>query len=451
MTDPAPLSAFVVAGTHSGAGKTTVSLGIMAALRRRGLVVQPYKVGPDFIDPLHHERVCGRASRNLDGWMLTRETNVARFATCASDADVAVVEGVMGLFDGSDATSERGSTAEMAKILGLPVVLVVDAGAMARSAAAVVHGFVSFDPDLHAAGVIFNNAGSPAHGEMLREAMTGGAAVFGAVPRSAGVAMPERHLGLHLPHETRDDFIDTLADLIEDAVDLDGLLEAARVNRYSPSPEHQRTVHEHQQRVRIGVARDEAFCFYYRDNLDLLEHYGATLVEFSPIHGGLPEDLHGIYIGGGYPELDAPQLAANEDMRGAVRAFASDGRPIYGECGGLMYLASALEVDGESYPMCGVLPFATRIPASLTIAYVDVKTGGGLFGPGLNARGQLFHHSEIVGEPSTDRCFTLTTTSGATSEEGFCAGNVLAGYAHLHFASEPRLAETFVERCRDFA
>jgi len=446
VSDGSSLSAIVVAGTHSGVGKTTVTLGLIGALRRRGLTVQPFKVGPDFIDPLHHQRASGRAARNLDGWMLRPGTNLECFARATADADVAVIEGVMGLFDGSEGTTDRGSTAEMAKLLDLPVVLVCDVGAMARSAAALIHGYTGFDPDLRVAGIILNNVGSEAHARMVRDAVADDVPILGALPRVVDVVVPERHLGLHLPHEARQEYVDDLATLIEHHVDLDKLLEISLTKR-RPQPPQFAVAHT---TIRVGVARDEAFCFYYADNLELLEQAGAELVEFSPIIDPLPDDLDGLYFGGGYPELHAAELTHNTAAREAVRAFAIAGGPIYAECGGLMYLANNLELEDASYPLCGILPFNTRMPARLTLSYVEVRTTGGLFGPDKIARGHLYHHSKISGEHPVSCCYHLQTSRGDQTDEGFCVGNVLASYAHLHFASEPALVTAFLERCRRF-
>ncbi|MDE3131847.1 MAG: cobyrinate a,c-diamide synthase [Acidobacteriota bacterium] len=440
------LSAVVVAGTHSGVGKTSITLGLIGALRRRGLVVQPFKVGPDFIDPLHHRSASGRVSRNLDGWMLSPETNLERFARATADADVAVIEGVMGLFDGSEGRSDCGSTAAMAKLLQLPVVLVIDASAMARSAAALIHGYATFDPALRLAGVILNNIGGNVHAEMIRDAVDGAVPIVGALPRVTDLVVPERHLGLHLPNETRSDYIERLATLVEEHIDLDALLEAGLIERPPVPPEPAVAA----PTVRLGVARDDAFCFYYADNLELLEQAGAELVEFSPIADPLPAKLDGLYIGGGYPELHAAALAANTATTEAIRDFAAGDGPIYAECGGLMYLAENLVVDGATYPLCGVLPFDTKMPARLTIGYVNVDTLGGLFGAGHSARGHLFHHSELSGEPATARSYHLRTSRGDESEEGYQVGNVLASYAHLHFASNPKLPAALLDRCRAF-
>jgi cobyrinic acid a,c-diamide synthase len=442
----ANLSAIVVGGTHSGAGKTTVTIGLIAALRRRGLAVQPFKVGPDFIDPLHHGQAAGRRSRNLDGWMLTPEINRERFYRATADAAVAVIEGVMGLFDGSEGRSDRGSTAEMSKLLGLPVVLVIDASAMARSAAALIHGFVKFDPAVRVAGVILNRVGGAGHADMIREAVGDSVPVLGALPRVPDLIVPERHLGLHLPHEAREGYVDRAADLVDAHVDLDALLLATRIERLPvesvPPPPP--------ARARIAVARDEAFCFYYDDNLELLQQAGAELVEFSPIRDALPPNVDGVYIGGGYPELHAEALAGNAGVLAGLRELAAAGAPVYAECGGLMYLAEHLRVGEASYPLCGLLPFSTRMPAGLELSYVEVHTTGGLFGPDRTARGHVFHHSEIDGEPSMARCYEIRTARGELSQEGFHAGNVLASYAHLQFASNPRLAAALVDACAAF-
>ena len=311
----------MIAGTQSGVGKTTITLGLLYALARRGLSVQPFKVGPDFIDPGHHTRAAGRVCRNLDGWMLTREANLALFRRQARGADVAVVEGVMGLFDGYDGASEAGSTAQMAKWLGLPVLLVVDARAMARSAAALVHGFASFDPALSLAGVVFNRVGSPAHLEYLQQALTSlpGVRCFGGLPRDQELAIPERHLGLATAedHPLDEAYLGRLADRLETHLDLPGLLAALPQLALPEEP----ALAASPPLVRLGVARDRAFCFYYPENLELLASFGAELVPFSPLADReLPAGLDGIYLGGGYPELYAEQLAANEALRQALQA-----------------------------------------------------------------------------------------------------------------------------------
>ncbi len=447
----------VIAGTQSGVGKTTITLGLLAALRRRGLVVQPFKVGPDFIDPGHHTQAAGRVSRNLDGWMLSREANEALFRRQVRGADVAVVEGVMGLFDGYDGLSEAGSTAQMAKWLGLPVLLVVDARAMARSAAALVHGFTSFDPELTVVGVIFNRIGSSTHLEYLQQALSSlrGVRCLGGLPRDQELAIPERHLGLTTTedHPLAAAYLHHLADWLETHLDLDGLLEALPLLDLPVE-----TVPEvAPPTVRLGVARDRAFCFYYPDNLELLADSGAELVPFSPLEDReLPCDLHGIYLGGGYPELYAAPLAANSGIWQAVREGAAAGLPIYAECGGLMYLAKEIrDLEGQSHPMAGVFPFTVRmLPRLKALGYREVTlTAAGLLGPqGTTIRGHEFHYSEMVGEPTgVPRLYRLTFRKGGEPvAEGYCAHNVLASYVHLHFGSNPDVARNLVASCRAY-
>jgi cobyrinic acid a,c-diamide synthase len=447
----------VIAGTQSGVGKTTVTLGLLAALRRRGLVVQPFKVGPDFIDPGHHSRAAGRACRNLDGWMLSREANLALFRRQARGVDAAVVEGVMGLFDGYDGASEAGSTAQMAKWLGLPVLLVVDARAMARSAAALVHGFASFDPGLSLAGVVFNRIGSAAHLEYLQQALASlpGVRCFGGLPRDRELAIPERHLGLATAedHPLDEAYLGRLADWIEAHLDLEGLLAALPELTLPEEPAKAAAPPQ----VRLGVARDRAFCFYYPENLELLAAAGAALISFSPLDDqALPADLDGLYLGGGYPELHAAKLAANETMQRVIREKAAAGLPIYAECGGLMYLARELrDLEGQDHPMVGVFPFTVRmLPRLKALGYREVTlTAGSLLGPaGTTARGHEFHYSEIVGEPETvARLYRLTPRKGGEGmREGYGAGNVLGSYVHLHFASNPDVARHLVANCRRY-
>jgi cobyrinic acid a,c-diamide synthase len=438
-------------------GKTTLTLGLIAAWRRRGLTVQPFKVGPDFIDPGHHAQAAGRLSRTLDGWMLPREENLAIFSRRAAGADVAVVEGVMGLFDGVDGKSEAGSTAQMAKWLGLPVLLVVDARALARSAAALVQGFAGFDPDLTLAGVVFNRVGGPAHLRYLKEAMEGlpGIPCFGGLPREADLAIPERHLGLATAedHPLSGDYLDRLAELVEQHLDLDGLWAALPALRPGPSPQSLATPPE----VRLGVARDRAFCFYYPDNLDWLVHFGAELVAFSPLTDAcLPPHLHGLYLGGGYPELAARELAANEPLKRDLRARVQGGLPVYAECGGLMYLGEEIrDLAGQLHAMAGLLPLSFGLlPRLRALGYREVTLAADtLLGPaGTRVRGHEFHYSEIVKETqAVTRVYRLSPRAGGQPlAEGFAQGSVLASYVHLHFGSNPEAARALVAACRAF-
>jgi cobyrinic acid a,c-diamide synthase len=449
----------VIAGTQSGVGKTTVTLGLLYVLARRGLKVQPFKVGPDFIDPGHHTRAAGCVCRNLDGWMLSREANLALFRRRAREADVVVVEGVMGLFDGYDGASEAGSTAQMAKWLGLPVLLVVDARAMARSAAALVHGFASFDPALSLAGVVFNRIGSAAHLEYLNQALSclKGVRGFGGLPRDQELAIPERHLGLATAedHPLDDAYLGRLADRLETHLDLEGLLEALPRLTLPEEPAPAPAVTP--PLVRLGVARDRAFCFYYPENLELLASFGAELVPFSPLEDReLPPGLDGVYLGGGYPELHAGQLAANAGLKQALQEAVAGGLPIYAECGGLMYLTREIrDLEGRVHPMVGVLPFAVRmLPRLKSLGYREVTLmAPGLLGPaGTRVRGHEFHYSEIVGEADgVPRLYRLTARRGGTAvSEGYRENRVLASYVHLHFGSNPEVARHLVASCRAY-
>ncbi|HEX9288406.1 MAG TPA: cobyrinate a,c-diamide synthase [Anaeromyxobacteraceae bacterium] len=357
MTETLPIPRLVVAAASSGSGKTTVAVALAAALRARGLRIAPFKCGPDYLDPTYHARAAAATSHNLDGWMMGREASLATFARAARGADLALVEGVMGLFDGASPTSEEGSTAEMAKWLAAPVIAVVDASGMARTLAAVARGLAAFDPAVHLAGVVANRIGGRGHLDLLRAALPA-PAVLGGFPEQPELAFPERHLGLR--SADRDVLPDALlgrwAEAAEAWLDLDELLAIARSAPSIAVPTTGAAARR-EERCRIGVAFDEAFHFYYEDNLARLESLGARLVRFSPLHDAVLPDLDGLYLGGGYPELHAAALAANASMRVAVRAFASAGRPVYAECGGLMYLASAIRtLEGRSFPMVGLVP-----------------------------------------------------------------------------------------------
>ena len=418
----------------------------------------PFKVGPDFIDPGHHTRITGRPSRNLDGWMLSEAYNRDTFQRHTAGADIAVVEGVMGLFDGYDGRSEAGSTAQMAKWLKLPVLLVVDARSMARSAAALVQGFERFDEGLTFAGVVFNNLGSRRHLEYLQEAMASHVAmpVLGGIMRDATVAIPERHLGLvtREDHDLNDDARRRLVQMIATQLDLDALVAGLPdvAASHAASERHPAPTAD---RVRIGVAKDAAFCFYYADNLDLLQAAGAELCFFSPLADGkLPEGLDGFYFGGGYPELHAAALADNRSLRQEIRALSRAGMPIYGECGGFMYLCREMgDTAGSVFPMVGCLPYATRmLTRRKALGYREVTlTGDTLLGPaGRVLRGHEFHYSALVDEPeAADGIYRLTDRSGSEqAAEGFTAHRTLGSYVHVHFGSCPAAAGHFVDACR---
>ncbi|MDQ7843886.1 MAG: cobyrinate a,c-diamide synthase [Armatimonadota bacterium] len=452
------LPRIVVAGTHSGCGKTSVALGLIRALRRRGMTVQPYKAGPDFIDPSLLGVAAGRPARNLDCWMLPQATLVELLVRGAEQAQIAVIEGMMGLYDGHGGVGDDGSTAEVARILQAPVILVVDVGGSARSAAATALGFTAFDPRVNIAGVIANRVGGAAHVQMLREAMASSSApLLGTLPWDDRLRLPERHLGLVPAAEASPEAaIEALADAVAANVDLDAVL---RVARTAPPV----VVHgppafppiSAPGSARIGVARDAAFTFYYQDGLELLEAYGARLVPVSPLKdAGLPE-VDGLYLGGGFPEIYARELADNVPMRRAVARAIRQGMPVYAECGGMLYLAETL-VDGtRRAEMVGVLPASARMhgrPIALNYVTVEAEADTLLLRTGESVRGHQFHWStlEPTGPlPLAYRCMGGAGIAGG--RDGIAMGAVLATFTHVHFAAKPEMAARFVAACRRFA
>jgi len=446
------VNAFAVAGTASGVGKTTVALAIIAALRSRGLTVQPFKCGPDFIDGGHLAVVASRAVRNLDTWMLDAEANREIFFRASASCDVAVVEGMMGLFDGVTGNTEEGSTAEIAKLLDLPIVLVVDAGNSARSIAAVIRGFETFDSKLRFAGVVLNRVAGDGHFRVLEAAIRQSSVVpvLGWLPVEADAAIPERHLGLHTAAEGISASISTLTRL-GNRLDIEQLLNATACNQRFETASIVTTAPKYKG-IRVGIARDRAFSFYYEDNLDLLRENGAEIVEFSPIaDSALPENLHALYFGGGYPELYAAELSANNSLLQDVRDFAQANKPIYAECGGLMLLGETLTtLDAKSYPMAGVLPVAIEMTKALVhFGYADVEFAHDcLLGEkGTLVRGHSFHCSRILAHDSL-RCIYRVhySLSNRREPEGFVRGRVLGTYIHLHFRSNLSLVSSFLQQ-----
>jgi cobyrinic acid a,c-diamide synthase len=451
----------VIAGTHSGVGKTTFTLALLAALQRRGRRVQAFKVGPDFIDPGHHTLITGRPSRNLDGWMLGRDLNRQIFSGAAADADLSIVEGMMGLFDGSSSTNEIGSTAELAKQLQAPVLLVIDGSAMARSAAAMVLGYARFDPDLRVAGVLFNRISGDGHYRLLKDAVasTTDIPVLGYLKPDAAVSIPDRHLGIATAIEQGSSVIyESLARAASETVDLDrveAIAHTAKEMACEPAGNRVFAVRAaaEQGEIRVGVAYDAAFCFYYAENLELLKAAGAELIYFSPLHDQALPNVDLLYLGGGYPEIHASRLADNAAMRRAIGAFAARGGAIYAECGGLMYLTqSILDGEGRSHEMVGVFPAnAVMRPSGFTIGYREVElTRPCLLGEdGLKAKGHEFHYSALTATGALDYACQVTNAQGyRKGQDGLIAGNTLALYTHVHFASQPRMAETLVAAAR---
>jgi len=462
----------VFAGVQSGAGKTTIATGVMAALARRR-EVQPFKVGPDYIDPTYHTRVCGRASRNLDTWMAPPAAVLELFERGCRDAGIAVIEGVMGLFDGRTGEGEAGSTAQVAKLLDAPVVLVVDAAKMARSAAAVVRGFADFDPDLRLAGVILNRIATPTHYQAVAEPIEheAGIPVLGYLPRDEELALPERYLGLvpTVEGSIAGEYFERLREACERTIDLarleriasDMAQRPAGPARAAPNSAGGRSQpaglfpgRRRPPRVRIAVARDRAFSFYYEDNLDLLRAWGAEIVEFSPLADAeLPTGIAAVYLGGGFPELFAAELAANLPMHSALRAAAADGMPIYGECGGYMYLGQQLtDATGRCHAMAGLLPGGSSMRGGrLSLGYRELRAlrAGPICEAGTRLRAHEFHWSvSNAARSEQEAAYVLDRDGGLI---GQCSGSVTASYMHVHFATLPTIAPRFVAAAGDWA
>ena len=436
------IPAFLIGGTTSGSGKTTITLGILAALRQRGLTVQPFKCGPDFIDPTLHTMVTGRVSRNLDLQMAGTSFCRTSFSRNIKGMDVAVIEGVMGLYDGGGASS-----AALARALSLPVVLVIDVRSAAESVAAVLKGFEMYDREVHISGVIFNRVGSERHRELIREAVTKNCTseILGFFPRDAEFTIPERHLGLHMGDESplQGEQIGRLARAIEEHIDIDRLLD---LNTVMMSSSLKKVAHQPvRQRARLAVARDQAFCFYYQDNFDLFEQAGIDLVFFSPLRDTqLPEGIDGIYIGGGYPELYADQLSGNEEMRRRIKDWVDCGGPLYCECGGFMYMAKELiDLQGTHFSMAGVFPATIVMKDRLSrLGYKEVRLAGScLLGKaGDQLFGHEFHYSTIQ---KIDTSLVTVYQLQDGRKEGYVVKNALGGYVHLHFGQSAKNVEFF--------
>lgn len=486
----------VIAGTHSGAGKTSVTLALARALARRGLKAQTFKVGPDFLDPTYLALASGRPCYSLDGWMAGPDHCRRLFERTTTDADCALVEGVMGLFDGADAQSDEGSTSEIAGLLNAPVILVVNVHGMGRSIAALVKGYTTFQANLRFTGVVANRCGSKRHAELLFDSLkaAGLPPLLGAIPRGAFPELASRHLGLVTADRGRlpESLLDALADALEQNLSLERLFPGIFVKRtravaprnpggrgdapdsrkapLSPGqaagkraeppaatptlgrPESDRA----DGPLRLGVARDAAFHFYYEDLFDLLRAAGCEILFFSPLDDHrLPERLAGLYLGGGYPELHAERLSGNGEMLAAIRAYADSGRPLYAECGGLMVLSQGVEADGRFYPFAGILPVRTRmLTGRKALGYVEVTLmEDSLWGHrGDVLRGHEFHYSEMIDDPISDpawrKVYSLRRSrTNAVETEGYQKGAILASYLHLHCASRPAAVAHFLERC----
>ena len=445
----------IIAGTHSGAGKTSVVIALLAALCGRNTPVYPFKIGPDYIDPAFHAHVVGVPSRNLDSWLLDASTLRGLFARNACEDGVALIEGVMGLFDGKGATHE-GSTAHVAELLNAPVVLVLSALGLSRSAAAMVAGYASFHPGVSVRGVIVNRVKSERQYALIKQSIEGslGIPCLGYLPEDASLVLRSRHLGL-VPREevpALDAIVKGLGNHAAKTIDLDGLL--ALAGAAPPLTEGLVPDLEVALPVRLGVARDEAFSFYYQDNFECLTRMGAEIVFFSPMRdAGLPENIHGLYLGGGFPEVFASSLAGNISMREAVFAAAGRGMPIYAECGGMAYVCASLrDAQGREFPMAGVFPHRVAMTEKLHhFGYTDVTfLRHTILGPaGMQIRAHEFHYSHIV-DQQIDTCLRMHKDGAASWTGGLAMENVLALYPHIHFYSNPAVARHFLGHCAAF-
>lgn len=442
----------IIAATQSGSGKTTITVGLLAALKARGLNVQAYKVGPDYIDTGWHELAIGKPSHNLDSWLVGADKLKEIFTATSTCADVSIIEGVMGLYDGG-----RGgisSTAEIAKLLDTPVILVIDAKSMGTSAAAIALGFREFDKSVKLAGVILNRIGSDSHKQMIIDALDDlGIKCFGAIRRNDEFTLPERHLGLVPTTENKAvDALNKICAAATEQVDIDGLIELARNSSSLEIVPALRITH---YALRIAVAKDGAFSFYYGESLRELERLGAELVYFSPLNDtALPKNISGLIIGGGFPEMFAARLERNERLRADIRNAADKGLPIFAECGGFMYLMQRLiDFDGKSFEMCGAIDGTAIMTNKLqTVGYVEAEllSDCAIGKAGDKLRAHEFHFSKEL-ETSGDKIFKCQRMR--TGKE-YCAGvakkNLVASYLHIHFAGCPNAAKAFVDACKNF-
>ncbi|KLU65344.1 cobyrinic acid A,C-diamide synthase [Desulfosporosinus acididurans] len=482
----------VLAGTHSGVGKTTLATGLMAALHKRQRPIQGYKVGPDYIDPSYHAAATGRASRNLDRWLLgDRLPSV--FLQSSQDR-WAVIEGVMGMFDGMSGTAGFGSTADVAKLLKAPIILIVDASSMSRSAAALVHGFKTYDPEVSLQGVILNRVKSPAQEKIIREALLElEIPVLGVLPKETSLHLPERHLGLIPVGEggLLEGFIESLAEFMQKYLDLEQIEkimlqapdfleitqsdnniynddlssglnpgiedlnhidifknnnlkqgESGCANRRGDLLDLKASDHK----FRLGLAWDEAFLFYYQDALDLAEGLNCSLIPFSPLHDlALPDDLDGIFLGGGFPELHLQELSDNISFLDSLRGFAAKGKSIYAECGGYMYLGKSItSFEGKELPMAGLIPMKAEMTKRLQgIGYRrGVFREDNFLGPrGTVVRGHEFHYSRVIYESEVPAVYELFKGEQPDRLEGYMRNNLVASYLHLNFAGQPELMQ----------
>ena len=446
----------IIAGIHSGVGKTTISMGIMGALRDAGYVVQGFKVGPDYIDPSYHNAITGRLSENLDVWLVPKDQIVEIFTRANEGADIAVIEGVMGLYDSVDGVNEDGSTSQIAKLLNCPVVLVLDVYSTVRSSGAMVLGYVNFDKKVRVAGVILNNVAGDVHAKWCKDAIENatGIPVIGWLPINREIALPERHLGL-IPTPEKESFntiFPKIRDFIKTNIDMDKIMalskSAGEVPKVQspiyPTPSKPKT-------AVVGVAFDEAFNFYYPGNLGLLRAFGAEIKMFSPLHDkALPSGVDRLYIGGGFPEVFPKELEANQSLRAQIKAASDHGMPIYGECAGLMYLTSSIEdFEGKTYSMAGVFPGKSVMTKKTLVTYSVGQANQDclICEKNTTLRGHEFHNSMVIDVPDDAKfAYDMKMGEGITGKkDGWIQKNTLASYMHIHFASNPQTAARFLK------
>ncbi len=452
----------IIAGTNSRCGKTTIVMGIISALTKKGYRVQPFKTGPDYIDTSYHSEITGSKSRNLDAWLMDKDVVLELFAHAVQKANISIIEGVMGLYDGFIGDSdENGSTAHLAKLLKSPVILIVDAQGMAASAAAVVMGFNEFDPTLHIAGVIFNNVGSQRHFQCLRKAVEDkcpNIKVLGYLPKNNSLTIQEKHLGLTMlnKHEIMESIIPTLTEEIIKHIDLELLVKIAQ--DVQPIPSYTSTIFTtniQAETIKIGVAMDDAFCFYYEDNLSILKSLGAELVYFSPTNDIQLPVVDGLYFGGGFPELFCNSLESNISMRTWVTHASNLGMPIYAECGGMLYLMNKIITsENRTHHMVGLIPGEARMQQRLTrLGYctATMLEDNILGQKGTSVRGHRFHWSSLENtqEPNAYQLNDGKREEGER-KAGFIKSNLLASYIHIHFGTQLSLAQNFVNNCRKY-
>ncbi len=482
------MKAIIIAGTHSGVGKTTITLGILGALYKRGIMPQAFKVGPDFIDPTLHELITGRRGENIDSWMFS-EGEVRRiFNKCLAHSQIGIIEGAMGLFDGAPSphlpqdtannpcdyaynAPPLGSTAHIAQILSAPVVLVINAHGMGRSALPLIKGFCDFNPNVMIKGIIFNNVGSIHHIKYLKKCvyeMMPQLTVLGGIPREEAIKIPSRHLGLHMGQhiqgDARDDLLDKITSIIEQHIDINKLLSISSLSCNQPSEAGDITHTDitevtDKYDVTIGIPLDNAFCFYYQENLDILKRLGARLAFFSPISDKRLPKIDALYIGGGYPELYAKELSKNINMLKEIREKLSFGMPCYGECGGMMYLSKGIYKDNEFFPMAGALPFEIKMDtrlSSLGYREVSLKDDCIIGGAKEVARGHEFHYSQIVNRDDIEKdsirdAYVARDAMGRRrGDTGIVKGKIVASYVHIHFLSNINIARTFLRNAQYF-